>query len=102
MPKKLTSSPQTLSFEQAMSELEQLVLQMEGGNLPLEASVAAYQRGSELVQLCNTQLDKVAHQVKVLEGGILKPLNADNTENANNGNNTETGEITDAVTGVSV
>ncbi len=63
-----------------MSELEQLVLQMESGNLPLEASVAAYQRGSELVQLCNTQLDKVEHQVKVLEGGMLKPFNPEASE----------------------
>ena len=33
------------SFEQAMAELAQLVTQMEGGQLPLEASVAAYARG---------------------------------------------------------
>ena len=63
------------SFEQAMQELEQLVAQMEAGELPLEASVAAYKRGSELVKFCAAQLDKVDHQVKVLEGDMLKPFN---------------------------
>jgi exodeoxyribonuclease VII small subunit len=67
------------SFEEAMAELAQLVAQMEAGQLPLEASVAAYQRGSELVKYCAQQLDKVESQVKVLEGDMLKPF-ADNQE----------------------
>jgi exodeoxyribonuclease VII small subunit len=65
------------SFEQAMAELAQLVTQMEGGQLPLEASVAAYARGSELVRYCAAQLEKVESQVKVLEGDMLKPFSAD-------------------------
>lgn len=65
------------SFEQAMAELAQLVTQMEGGQLPLEASVAAYARGSELVRYCAAQLEKVESQVKVLEGEMLKPFSTD-------------------------
>jgi exodeoxyribonuclease VII small subunit len=65
------------SFEEAMAELAQLVTQMEGGQLPLEASVAAYARGSELVKYCAAQLEKVESQVKVLEGDMLKPFSAD-------------------------
>jgi exodeoxyribonuclease VII small subunit len=70
------------SFEQAMAELAQLVTQMEGGQLPLEASVAAYARGSELVRYCAAQLEKVESQVKVLEGEMLKPFSADNEGDA--------------------
>jgi len=62
------------SFEEAMAELAQLVSQMEAGQLPLETSVAAYARGSELVKFCAGQLDKVEAQVKVLEGDMLKPF----------------------------
>ena len=62
------------SFEQAMAELAQLVTQMEAGQLPLEASVAAYARGAELVRYCAAQLEKVEAQVKVLEGDMLKPF----------------------------
>lgn len=75
MSKKLTAdAAQPASFEEAMAELAQLVTQMEAGQLPLEASVAAYQRGSELVKFCAQQLDKVESQVKVLEGDMLKPF----------------------------
>ena len=62
------------SFEAAMADLTQLVAQMEGGPLPLEASVVAYRRGAELVKYCAAQLDKVESQVKVLEGDMLKPF----------------------------
>ncbi len=60
-----------------MTELEQLVAKMESGELPLEASVAAYQRGSELVKYCAAQLERVEKQVKVLEGDMLKPFATD-------------------------
>ncbi len=76
MSKKLTADATTaapVSFEEAMAELAQLVAQMEAGQLPLEASVAAYARGSELVKFCAAQLEKVESQVKVLEGDMLKP-----------------------------
>jgi exodeoxyribonuclease VII small subunit len=78
MPNKSSAesavAPAPESFEQAMAELAQLVTQMEGGQLPLEASVAAYARGSELVRYCAAQLEKVESQVKVLEGEMLKPF----------------------------
>ena len=77
MPKKPATEPASVSFESAMAELEQLVANMESGELPLEASVAAYQRGSELVQYCAAQLERVEKQVKVLEGDMLKPFATD-------------------------
>ncbi len=66
-----------VSFEEAMAELAQLVSQMESGSLALEASVAAYARGAELVKYCAAQLEKVEGQVKVLEGDMLKPFAVD-------------------------
>lgn len=85
MPKKppITDQDQAisgLSFEQATMELQQLVAQMEAGDLPLEASIAAYKRGSELVKYCAAQLDKVEHQVKILEGDMLKPFSVQGEE----------------------
>ena len=74
MAKKNTTDSVSASFEEAMAELEQLVAKMEAGELPLEASVAAYKRGAELVKYCAAQLEHVERQVKVLEGDMLKPL----------------------------
>ncbi len=79
MPKKNPAEQPVASFEEAMAELEQLVAKMESGELPLEAALAAYQRGSELVKYCATQLERVEKQIKVLEGDMLKPL-ADETD----------------------
>ena len=74
MSKKLPSNVTPASFENAMAELAELVTQMESGQLPLEASVSAYQRGSELIKYCASQLEKVEQQVKILDAGMLKPF----------------------------
>jgi exodeoxyribonuclease VII small subunit len=80
MPKKNPIDQPIASFEHAMEELEQLVEKMESGELPLEASLDAYKRGSELVKYCAAQLERVEKQVKVLEGDMLKPFEGDEDE----------------------
>lgn len=80
MAKAPVSPASPASFEEAMAELDQLVSRMESGDLPLEASVTAYQRGSVLVKFCAQQLDAVENQVKILEGGMLKPFAGEGDE----------------------
>ncbi|MFZ6818156.1 exodeoxyribonuclease VII small subunit [Undibacterium sp. Ji22W] len=77
MSKKLPSNATPNSFESAMAELSELVTQMETGQLPLEASITAYQRGSDLIKYCAAQLEKVEQQVKILDAGMLKPFSTD-------------------------
>jgi len=64
-------SQKTLTFEAALAELEQVVADMEGGKLPLEESLVAYQRGAELLRQCRSRLDDAQQQVRILEGGSL-------------------------------
>ncbi len=64
------------SFEVAMTELEALVERMEGGRLPLEESLAAYQRGVVLVKYCRDTLGQVAQRVRILEADLLQPFDA--------------------------
>lgn len=80
MPKKPASTTQPASFDDAMQELERLIVQMEAGELPLETLVAAYKRGTELVRFCAVQLDRIDDQIKVLEGDMLRPLVTDVAE----------------------
>jgi len=63
-------------FESALAELESLVAAMEDGALPLEASLAAYKRGVALSRVCQDRLAQAENQVRVLEGELLKPLDA--------------------------
>ncbi len=65
-------TPKALSFETAVAELEQVVADMESGKLSLEDSLAAYQRGAELLMQCRTRLDDAQQQVRILEDGVLK------------------------------
>lgn len=60
-------------YEDALSELEGLVAQMEAGQLPLDQLLTTYQRGARLLQFCRGRLEAVETQVKVLENGQLKP-----------------------------
>lgn len=71
-----TQSGAELSFEKALAELERIVAQMEGGNLPLEQALAAHKRGLELAKFCHERLEAAQQQVQVLEGEVLKPLAA--------------------------
>jgi exodeoxyribonuclease VII small subunit len=70
------------SFEAALSELEQLVGRMEGGELPLQESLALYRRGAELLAYCQSALKDAQQQVQVMEKGLLQPLAADDADDA--------------------
>ena len=64
------------TYEEALAELERLVQQMEGGQMPLDQLLGSYKRGAELLELCRSRLAAVEEQVKVLEGGQLKMWSA--------------------------
>ncbi len=66
-------------FEDALAELEGVVRRLEQGELPLEESLAAFERGIALVRLLSERLAQVEQRVEVLlrtEGGKLtvRPL----------------------------
>jgi len=65
-----------VSYEQALAELDRLVAQMEGGQLPLDQLLDGYRRGAELLALCRARLQAVEDQVRLLDDGQLKPWSA--------------------------
>ena len=54
-------------FESALAELEATVAMMENGQLPLDQSMATYQRGTELLRHCRQALAEVEQQVHILD-----------------------------------
>ena len=66
-----------LSFEKALEELEGLVARMEDGKLPLEESLAAYQRGAELIKFCESKLSDAQARIAILDGDTLRDFNPD-------------------------
>jgi exodeoxyribonuclease VII small subunit len=76
MPDMTSTKPDTakpvasLSFEEALQELEGIVKDLEGGKGKLEEAVAAYQRGAELRRHCEAKLsDAEAKVQKIVEAG---------------------------------
>jgi exodeoxyribonuclease VII small subunit len=53
---------------------------MEGGKLELEASIAAYKRGMELMKHCQSQLTDAEAQIRVLENGQFKDVDRNTLE----------------------
>lgn len=62
-----------MTFEQALSRLEQIVKALEGGNVPLEDLIKLFDEGTNLVKLCTERLDKAEEKVKLLQmkDGVL-------------------------------
>lgn len=69
---KIAALAQPESFEAASAELEKIVAAMEAGQMSLEASLVAYQRGVELLQYCQNKLQSAQQQVRILEADMLK------------------------------
>jgi exodeoxyribonuclease VII small subunit len=66
MSTKAPEASPTLKFEDAMKELEAIVARLEKGDLPLDESLAAFQRGVELARLCDQRLAEAEQRVAML------------------------------------
>ena len=69
-----------MTFEQAMSELERIVTELERGDGPLEDSISLYEKGAELKKRCETKLKEAEQKVAAItldeDGSVrgTKPL----------------------------
>lgn len=73
----MTKKKQTgFDFEQALEDLEQLVSSMEAGELSLEDSLQAFEKGIKLTRECQTALKQAEQKVQVLinENGDTEDL----------------------------
>ena len=67
MAKKTQTPPK--SFEEALAELEQILAEIEGGELGLEDSLVKYERGNFLIQHCREVLSAAERQIEVISKG---------------------------------
>lgn len=70
------------NFEEALEELESLVTSMEEGDLSLEDSLKAFEKGIKLTRECQTALKQAEQKVQVLlnESGETEDLESDELE----------------------
>ena len=56
----------TLSFEAGLQQLENIVKEMEGGDLPLERALELFERGMKLSEACRKQLEEAETRIEIL------------------------------------
>lgn len=54
------------TFEDSISELENIVDRLEKGELPLEEAMDIFQKGIELSKFCSKRLDEVERRISIL------------------------------------
>lgn len=64
----MSAKKSTINFEQAISDLEDLVDDLEAGDLSLEESLATFEKGIKLTRECQQQLNQAAQKVNQLIG----------------------------------
>jgi exodeoxyribonuclease VII small subunit len=70
-------------FEAAIAELDSIVKKLEEGDMPLEQSLALYERGVQLSRFCHARLEEAERRIEILnERGELKPAPASLTAEA--------------------
>ncbi|WP_324075593.1 MAG: exodeoxyribonuclease VII small subunit [Erythrobacter sp.] len=58
-----------MSFEQALGALEQIVQQLERGDVPLDQSISLYERGEALRSACQQRLDAAQARIEKIVTG---------------------------------
>ncbi|WP_420724557.1 exodeoxyribonuclease VII small subunit [Hwanghaeella sp. LZ110] len=69
-----------LSFEQAMAELESIVRGLESGDIELEASIEAYERGAALKKHCEKKLAGAKARIEKITVGSNGTIKAESAE----------------------
>ncbi len=66
--KKTPEADQSVSFEQSLDELEQIVARLEGGKLGLADSLAAYEQGVKRLKGCYEMLTTAERRIELVQG----------------------------------
>ena len=59
----------TMSFEEALRALEDVVRRLEGGEVPLDESIGLYERGEQLRRHCQARLDAAQARIDKIVAG---------------------------------
>jgi len=72
----VAKAKKSIDFEQALDQLEEIVEDMENGDLTLEESLKAFEQGIKLTRECQTALSEAEQKVQMLieENGELKSV----------------------------
>ncbi len=74
----MTEKKQSLTFEESLVRLEEIVRHLEKGDLPLDDTLKLYEEGTGLITSCSKLLDEAEQKVvKLKKGPDRKPIETD-------------------------
>lgn len=78
----MAKAKKSVDFEQALDQLEELVEDMENGDLSLEDSLKAFEQGIKLTRECQSALSQAEQKVQMLieENSALKTIDMDDED----------------------
>jgi exodeoxyribonuclease VII small subunit len=76
-PAVADSKARRINLEKAMGELEDIVEQLETGELPLDKSLQQFERGVKLSRDCQAALEQAEQKVEILLGDDLQEFSPD-------------------------
>ena len=65
------NNTENVGIEDNFEQLEDIISKMQSARIPLEQSFELYNKGLSLVQDCNTQIEKIEKQIKIIEEGNI-------------------------------
>jgi exodeoxyribonuclease VII small subunit len=69
MPKTTKKGSKEVRFEEALTGLEKIVAQLEGGDLPLDDALKLFEEGVRLSRFCSAKLDEAERRIEILMKG---------------------------------
>ena len=66
-PEKQSIANDNLSFEEALSNLEEIIQRMESGEAPLDSLVTHYQTGVKMLKLCREKIEGAEMKIKEVQ-----------------------------------
>ncbi len=76
-PSKKPKDAKALTYEQALAEVESIIDRIESGEIGLEQSIEAYERGSELIKRCRSMLQSAEQRVEELSEALERDAGDD-------------------------
>ena len=63
----MTENKKELTFEEALSSLEEIVDQLNDGNMQLEKAILAYEQGMKLKNICEAKLKNAQERIELIQ-----------------------------------
>ena len=91
MEKTKKAAP-NISFEDALTELEEIAMRLEDGELGLDDSIKEFENGIKLARICHDKLEEAERKIEILQKG---ENSSDEVKSRRVAVKSDTGEIED-------